>query len=171
MADSYDLILKGGTVVNHDGEGLRDLGIRAGRFAAIGDLSRRFGRRGDRLPRAALAAGRDRHPGPFSRAGSHPQGRPGKRLAVGSDGRRHRRVRDAEHRSADRERGGLGRQGQARPSPHALRLCLFCRRDRATTRGISPSWSGCPAAPASRCSWAHRPARCWLPTMPACARC
>jgi dihydroorotase len=40
MADSYDLILKGGTVVNHDGEGLRDLGIRAGRFAAIGDLAR-----------------------------------------------------------------------------------------------------------------------------------
>ena len=40
MADSYDLILKGGTVVNHDGEALRDLGVRAGRFAAIGDLSR-----------------------------------------------------------------------------------------------------------------------------------
>ena len=40
MADTYDLILKGGTVVNHDGEGLRDLGIRAGRFAAIGDLTR-----------------------------------------------------------------------------------------------------------------------------------
>jgi dihydroorotase len=40
MADSYDLILKGGTVVNHDGEALRDLGVRAGRLAAIGDLSR-----------------------------------------------------------------------------------------------------------------------------------
>jgi dihydroorotase len=40
MADTYDLILKGGTVVNHDGEGVRDLGIRAGKFAAIGDLSR-----------------------------------------------------------------------------------------------------------------------------------
>jgi dihydroorotase len=40
MAESYDLILKGGTVVNHDGEGVRDLGIRAGRFAAIGDLAR-----------------------------------------------------------------------------------------------------------------------------------
>jgi dihydroorotase len=40
MAETYDLILKGGTVVNHDGEGVRDLGIRAGRFAAIGDLSR-----------------------------------------------------------------------------------------------------------------------------------
>jgi dihydroorotase len=39
MADSYDLIFKGGTVVNHDGEGLRDLAVRAGRFAAIGNLS------------------------------------------------------------------------------------------------------------------------------------
>src|ERR1017187_3271354 len=40
MAETYDLILKGGTVVNHDGEGARDLAIRTGRFAAIGDLSR-----------------------------------------------------------------------------------------------------------------------------------
>jgi dihydroorotase len=40
MAETYDLILKGGTVVNQDGEGVRDVGIRAGRFAAIGDLSR-----------------------------------------------------------------------------------------------------------------------------------
>jgi dihydroorotase len=39
MAETYDLILKGGTVVNHDGVALRDLGIRDGRFAAIGDLS------------------------------------------------------------------------------------------------------------------------------------
>jgi dihydroorotase len=40
MAETFDLILRGGTVVNHDGEGIRDLGIRGGRFAAIGDLSR-----------------------------------------------------------------------------------------------------------------------------------
>jgi dihydroorotase len=40
MAETYDLILKGGAVVNHDGEGVRDLGVRAGRFAAIGDLAR-----------------------------------------------------------------------------------------------------------------------------------
>ncbi len=40
MADSYDLILKGGTVVNHDGEALRDIGVRGGRFAGLGDLSR-----------------------------------------------------------------------------------------------------------------------------------
>ncbi|HTQ82559.1 MAG TPA: dihydroorotase [Pseudolabrys sp.] len=40
MAATYDLILKGGTVVNQDGEGLRDIGIRDGRFAHIGDLGR-----------------------------------------------------------------------------------------------------------------------------------
>jgi len=40
MAQTYDLILTGGTVVNHDGVGVSDLGVRAGRFAAIGDLSR-----------------------------------------------------------------------------------------------------------------------------------
>ncbi|TIM08679.1 MAG: dihydroorotase [Mesorhizobium sp.] len=35
---TYDLILTGGTVVNHDGEGGRDIGINGGRIAAIGDL-------------------------------------------------------------------------------------------------------------------------------------
>ena len=40
MAETYDLILKGGSVVNQDGEGVRDIGIRGGRFATIGDLSR-----------------------------------------------------------------------------------------------------------------------------------
>src|SRR5512135_3720345 len=40
MAETYDLILKAGIVVNHDGEGVRDIGIRSGRFAAIGGLSR-----------------------------------------------------------------------------------------------------------------------------------
>jgi dihydroorotase len=40
MVRSYDLILKGGIVVNHDGEGVRDLAIADGRIAAIGDLAR-----------------------------------------------------------------------------------------------------------------------------------
>jgi dihydroorotase len=39
MAQTYDLILKGGTVVNQDGAGVRDLGISGGRIAAIGELS------------------------------------------------------------------------------------------------------------------------------------
>ena len=37
---TYDLILRGGTLVNHDGTGLRDIGVRDGTIAAIGDLSR-----------------------------------------------------------------------------------------------------------------------------------
>jgi dihydroorotase len=40
MAATYDLVLKGGTLVNHDGEGARDVGIRGGLIAALGDLSR-----------------------------------------------------------------------------------------------------------------------------------
>lgn len=39
MTRSFDLILKGGTVVNHDGTGRRDVGVRDGRIAALGDLS------------------------------------------------------------------------------------------------------------------------------------
>src|SRR6266480_7712697 len=39
MAQRYDLILKGGTVTNHDEAGARDLGISGGRIAALGDLS------------------------------------------------------------------------------------------------------------------------------------
>ncbi len=39
MAATYDLILTGGTVINQDGRGERDIGVRAGRIAAIGDLS------------------------------------------------------------------------------------------------------------------------------------
>ena len=39
MAASYDLILKGGTVVNHDGEGVRDVAVAGGRIAGIGELS------------------------------------------------------------------------------------------------------------------------------------
>ena len=40
MGQTFDTVLKGGIVVNHDGEGARDLGLRDGRIAAIGDLSR-----------------------------------------------------------------------------------------------------------------------------------
>ncbi|WP_031552829.1 dihydroorotase [Parvularcula oceani] len=36
MSQAYDTILRGGTVVNHDGAGARDVGIRGGKIAAIG---------------------------------------------------------------------------------------------------------------------------------------
>ncbi len=40
MSITYDLILSGGTVVNQDGEGIRDIGVRNGAIAEIGDLAR-----------------------------------------------------------------------------------------------------------------------------------
>lgn len=39
MTETFDLLLKGGTVVNQDGIGARDVGIRAGRIAGIGSFS------------------------------------------------------------------------------------------------------------------------------------
>ncbi|MGI9426562.1 MAG: dihydroorotase [Hyphomicrobiaceae bacterium] len=38
MSRAFDLVLRGGTVVNHDGAGVRDVGIRGGRITAIGRL-------------------------------------------------------------------------------------------------------------------------------------
>jgi dihydroorotase len=40
MPLTFDVILSGATLVNQDGEGLRDLGLREGKIAEIGDLSR-----------------------------------------------------------------------------------------------------------------------------------
>ena len=39
MAETFDLLLKGGTVVNHDGIGQRDIGVRNGRIAALGSFA------------------------------------------------------------------------------------------------------------------------------------
>ncbi len=39
MTNSFDLIIKNGTVVNHDGTGMRDIGVRGGRIAHIGALA------------------------------------------------------------------------------------------------------------------------------------
>jgi dihydroorotase len=38
LAETFDLVLKGGTLVNHAGDGLADIGVRGGRIAAIGDI-------------------------------------------------------------------------------------------------------------------------------------
>lgn len=40
MSTTFDLLLRGGTVVNQNGVGTADVGVRAGRIAAIGDLTR-----------------------------------------------------------------------------------------------------------------------------------
>ena len=38
LAETFDLVFKGGTVVNQDGEGQADLGVRDGRIAEIGSI-------------------------------------------------------------------------------------------------------------------------------------
>jgi dihydroorotase len=38
MSQNFDIILSGGVLVNHDGEGPRDIGLRDGKIAAIGAL-------------------------------------------------------------------------------------------------------------------------------------
>ena len=38
MAETYDTILRGGTVVNQDGAGIRDIAIRQGRIVALGTI-------------------------------------------------------------------------------------------------------------------------------------
>ncbi len=43
MAATFDLVLKGATVVNHDGEGVRDIGIRDGSIAGLGPFGPEFG--------------------------------------------------------------------------------------------------------------------------------
>lgn len=43
MTETFDRIFKGGIVVNQDGQGQRDIGVRTGQIAAIGDLSRASG--------------------------------------------------------------------------------------------------------------------------------
>jgi len=40
MSQSFDVILRSGTVVNQDGEGVRDIAVSNGRIAAIGPLGR-----------------------------------------------------------------------------------------------------------------------------------
>ncbi|MGD8327080.1 MAG: dihydroorotase [Sphingomonadales bacterium] len=39
MSETFDLILKGGTIVNHMGEGQADVAVKDGRIVCIGDLS------------------------------------------------------------------------------------------------------------------------------------
>src|SRR5215218_8281570 len=43
MPDVFDLIVRGGEVVNHAGRGLADVGVRGGKIAAVGDLSQASG--------------------------------------------------------------------------------------------------------------------------------
>jgi dihydroorotase len=40
MPETYDLIVRGGEIVNHAGRGLADVGVKGGKIAAVGNLSK-----------------------------------------------------------------------------------------------------------------------------------
>ncbi|MBA2127282.1 dihydroorotase [Hyphomicrobium methylovorum] len=52
MSEPFDLVIRGGTIVNHDGEGIGDIAISQGRIAAIGDFG--FARTADVISAAGL---------------------------------------------------------------------------------------------------------------------
>ena len=166
---AYDLILKGGTVVNQDGAGLRDIGVRGGRIAAIGDLAR--GSAGELidcrglhiLPGVIDSQVHFREPGLEHKEDLESGSRAavlGGVTAVFEMPNTNPLTTSAET-LADKVRRGT--------QPHALRLRLLGRRHARQCRPTSASWNGCRALPASRCSWAPRPATCWSRTTTACA--
>ena len=99
MTQTYDLIVRGGEVVNHAGRGLADVGVRDGKIAAIGDLGQAsagevFDATGlTVLPGVIDTQVHFREPG-LEWKEDLETGSP-----RGGAGRRRRRVRDAEHRA------------------------------------------------------------------------
>jgi dihydroorotase len=53
MAETFDLIVAGGEVVNHAGRGLADVGVRGGKIIAVGDLGQASA--GERIDATGLA--------------------------------------------------------------------------------------------------------------------
>ena len=90
MISSYDLVLKGGEVVNHDGRGMADIGIVGGKIVAIGHLGHAAA--GQVMDVAGLTI----LPGVID---TQVEGRPGERQPRRRPGRRHRGVRNAQHRA------------------------------------------------------------------------
>ena len=128
MPPSFDCVLTNGAVVNQDGIGLRDIGVRDGRIAEIGDLSRAAA--GERLdcqglhilPGVIDSQVHFREPGLVHKEDLETGSR------AGDFRRGDRGVRNAQHRSAHDKRRRARRQARARERPHALRLRLLGRR-------------------------------------------
>ena len=127
MPKTFDLILADGTVVNQDGESLRDVGVRNGLIAEIGDLGEASA--GERidckglhvLPGVIDSQVHFREPG-LTHKEDLETGSP-RGGARGSD----RRLRNAQYRSPDDDGGCARRQAPPREGAHALRLRLLGR--------------------------------------------
>ena len=159
MAGGYDLILKGGTVVNQDGEGVRDVAIAGGRIAAIGDVGSSAAEVIDCRGLHVLPGVIDSHVHMREPGLTHKEDlETGSRGAVLGGVTAVFEMPNTEPPTTNA--AALADKVAARASPHALRLRVLCRRARARTPTNSACSNGCPARAASRCSWARRPARC-----------
>ena len=67
MKRMADLILKGGTLVNHDGVGERDLAIHEGRIVGVGELGEFAAAETLDCKGLHILPGRHRQPGAFAR--------------------------------------------------------------------------------------------------------
>ena len=135
MTETYDLIVRGGIVVNQDGEGLRDIGVTAGRIAAIGDLGRASA--GETieakglhvLPGVIDTQVHFREPGLTQKEDLET----GSRSAVLGGVTAVFEMPNTNPITTSAR--GARRQGRARPSPHALRFRLLHRRHAREHRG------------------------------------
>ena len=144
----------------------RDIGVRGGRIAEIGDLgSASAGERIDCRGLHVLPGVIDSQVH-FREPGLDPQGGSGDRLARRGARRRDRGLRNAQHRSADDHGGRARRQACAGRRGACIATSPSGSAARTTTSPTFPSSSACRARPGSRCSWARRPASCWSPTTP-----
>ena len=66
MAQTFDFLVKGGTLVTPGGEGLADVGVNAGKIVAIGDLSAASAGEVFDAKGLHVLPGCDRQPGAFS---------------------------------------------------------------------------------------------------------
>src|ERR1700727_1458126 len=169
LPPSFDCVLINGTVVNHDGIGPRDIGVRDGRIAEIGALSGAVaGERVDCrclhiLPGVIDSQVHFREPGLVHKEDLET----GSRAAVlgGVTAVFEMPNTDPPTTSADALADKLAR-GEGRMHCHLP----YGSAARATMSPIFPISSGCPARRGSRCSWAPRPGAFWSPTMRACWR-
>jgi hypothetical protein len=174
--ETFDRIFKGGTVVNQDGEGLRDIGVTDGgsppsaismpiRPASVIDCTGLHV-----LPGVIDSQVHFREPG-----AEHKEN-----LETGvtrrRDGRGHLRVRDAQHQPDHHRRGGSGRQGGAA----AITACIATLPSGSAAPARMPmrsaSWNGWGAAGIKsvhgllhrQSSGRRRPRRCarFFPTWP-----
>src|SRR5712675_1205957 len=147
MSQTFDTILKSGTVVNQDGEGVRDIGIRAGRIAEIGALSQ--------ASAAEIIDCKGLHvlPGVIDT-----------QVHFREPGLTHKEDLETGSRSA--VMGGVTAVFEM-PNTDPLTTSAQAMADKVARghhRMHCECSKDCLVALVSRCSWAHRPDRCWSKT-------